>query len=160
MKPSQSALGRPLLKRFFVLDWFDPLIQRPRWGKQLTTVEMFVVCLVLVMTPILYNYYCRSPTGQEFFVLARSLIVVKLLITPKWPEKHLPVIVIKCYQLRLTHILVHNKYLCCSTTRSMACTAGIFCSNLIPWGWSSQMEIETFHPFVSWHCIPLQWQTM
>ena len=141
-------------------NWGESLNPRCRGGKRLTLAVMFVGCLVLGDDPNIVLFLPYKTYWAGGFVPVRTFIGIKLLITPKWPEKHLPVIVIKCYQLRLTHILVHNKYICCSTTRSMACTAGIFCSNLLPWGWSSQMEIETFHPFVSWHCIPLQWQTM
>jgi hypothetical protein len=43
-------------------------------------VVMFVDCCVSGGQYFLYYSYHRSPTGQEFFVPARTLIAVKLLM--------------------------------------------------------------------------------
>jgi len=64
-----------------VLDWGDSLNPRRRMGKRLTMVVMFVDCLVLGETQKSYYSYCTKPTQREFFVPARTLIRVILLIT-------------------------------------------------------------------------------
>jgi hypothetical protein len=57
----------------------DLLIRRCRRGKQLTMVVMFVGCLELVMTPILYYSYHRKLTMVVMFVGCLELVMTPIL---------------------------------------------------------------------------------
>ena len=61
-------------------DWGDLFNQHHKGGERYTMVMMFVGGVVPVFAGFLYYSYCRKPMGQEFFVPARTKIVVELLI--------------------------------------------------------------------------------
>ncbi len=67
MKPSNSALDRPLRKRFPALDWPYPYIPPHGRGKQHAMAMMFVGVVVSVLDRILVLFLLYKFYGVGFF---------------------------------------------------------------------------------------------
>ena len=80
-KPSVCALGQPLQKRSPASDRAYQRYHTVGGANGTTMVVMFVGWLCSGRQYIPFYSYCRNPHGREFFVPARTQIVVKLSIS-------------------------------------------------------------------------------
>jgi hypothetical protein len=62
-----STLSQPLPMAAHALDWGDSLNPRPRGGKRLTMLVMFVGCLVLGDDPNILLFLSYKTYGAGFF---------------------------------------------------------------------------------------------